>query len=49
LPNTVSVLFNRLGGRLRTMREESSSSGFLSVTVTGVFLLCSGLVAFAFY
>jgi hypothetical protein len=30
------------------MREEFASNGFLAVTVTGLVLLCSGLVAFAF-
>jgi hypothetical protein len=29
------------------MRDEFASRSFLAVTVTGVVLLCSGLVAFA--
>jgi hypothetical protein len=29
------------------MREEFASYGFLAVTVAGLFLLCSGLVAIA--
>jgi hypothetical protein len=31
-----------------TMREEFASNSFLAVTVAGLFLLCSGFVAFAF-
>jgi hypothetical protein len=30
------------------MREEFASRSFLAVTIAGVVLLCSGLVAFAF-
>jgi hypothetical protein len=30
------------------MSDEFASKGFLAVTVAGVVLLCSGLVAFAF-
>jgi hypothetical protein len=30
------------------MREEFASKCFLAVTIAGVVLLCSGLVAFAF-
>jgi hypothetical protein len=30
------------------MRDEFASKSFLAVTVAGLFLLCSGLVAFAF-
>jgi hypothetical protein len=30
------------------MRDELASYGFLAVTVVGLVLLCSGLVAFAF-
>jgi hypothetical protein len=39
----------RAGARERwcTMRDEFASKSFLAVTVTGVVLLCSGLVAFA--
>jgi hypothetical protein len=40
----------RAGARDRwcTMRDEFASIGFLAVTVAGLVLLCSGLVAFAF-
>jgi hypothetical protein len=31
-----------------TMRDEFASKSFLAVTVTGLVLLCSGLMAFAF-
>jgi hypothetical protein len=31
-----------------TMRDEFASRSFLAVTIAGVVLLCSGLVAFAF-
>jgi hypothetical protein len=31
-----------------TMREEFASNSFLAVTVAGLVLLCSGLIAFAF-
>jgi hypothetical protein len=39
----------RAGARERrcTMRHEFASKSFLAVSVTGVVLLCSGLVAFA--
>jgi hypothetical protein len=30
------------------MRDEFASRGFLAVTVAGLFLLCSGLVALTF-
>ena len=33
--------------KVSTMRDEFASKGFLAVTVAGVVLLCSGLVAFA--
>jgi hypothetical protein len=38
------------GANLRrwTMREEFASNSFLAVAVTGLVLLCSGLVAIAF-
>jgi hypothetical protein len=34
--------------RCRAMRDEFASKGFLAVTIAGVALLCSGLVAFVF-
>ncbi len=33
---------------IRTMREEFTSNSFLAVAVTGLLLLCSGLLALAF-
>ena len=36
------------GDRRCTMREEFASYSFLAVTVAGLALLCSGLLAFAF-
>jgi hypothetical protein len=35
-------------GRRYAMRDEFASKSFLAVTVGGLVLLCSGLVAFAF-
>jgi hypothetical protein len=43
-------LYDLRGARDRwcNMRDEFASKSFLAVTVAGLFLLCSGLVAFAF-
>jgi hypothetical protein len=42
--------FHSSGGtrKVSTMRDEFASKGFLAVAVAGLFLLCSGFVAFAF-
>jgi hypothetical protein len=40
-----TVLFEQGRDRRCTMREEFTSYSFLAVTVAGVVLLCSGLVA----
>jgi hypothetical protein len=46
-PLTVRQDLRRAHNRRCTMREEFASKGFLAVTVAGLVLLCSGLVAFA--
>jgi hypothetical protein len=43
-----SFCSSRARDRWCTMRDEFASKSFLAVAVAGLFLLCSGLVAFAF-